>query len=218
MTPYYSDDLVTIYHGDCREWMPEADVIVTDPPYGIGFRNHAQRHTAPSSVRPRGRGYGRDWAAIVGDGQSFDPSPLLDRPAILWGANHYASRLPDSGGWRVWDKRRGGTVSPDMNGSHAELAWTNLDSTVRVFSYLWNGYQRDGEVGDHFHPTQKPIALMRWCIEQTTGVVLDPFMGSGSTLVGAKNAGRRAIGIEIEERYCEIAATRCAQEVLGLVG
>jgi len=214
MTPYYSDDLVTIYHGDSREWMPEADVVVTDPPYGIGFRNG--RVGVASAVRIAGGVYGRDWGTMVGDDQPFDPSGFVGRPAILWGANHYASRLPDSGGWLVWDKKRGATASQGMNGSDAELAWTNIGRAVRLFSYFWDGFRRDGEVGEHYHPTQKPVALMRWCVDLTTGTVLDPFMGSGTTLVAAKSMGRHAIGIEIEERYCEIAAQRCSQETLGL--
>ena len=218
MKPYYEDGAVTIYHGDCREWMPEADVIVADPPYGIRW-NSKGRIGAPSSVKTSGGVYGRDWGGIIGDDGPFDPSHLMAHPAkhrILWGANHYASRLPDSGGWLVWDKKRQGTAGRGFIGSDAELAWTDLGKTVRWFSYFWDGFRRDGEIHQHFHPTQKPVDLMAWCIGLAEGLVLDPYMGSGSTLLAAKQAGRRAIGIEIEERYCEIAAKRCSQETLGL--
>ena len=209
MTPYYSDDLVTIYNSDCREWMPEADVIVTDPPYGMAYRHGA---------RKGGLRFGQDEQAIVGDFEPFDPAFLLDHglPTVLFGANHFVDRLPAARGWLVWDKRDG-TASNDQ--SDAELAWTNVLSVARVYSARWSGAHRVGRErrDGRDHPNQKPVALMAWVLGfMPAGTVLDPFMGSGSTLVAAKEAGRRAIGIEIEERYCEIAANRCRQEVLGL--
>lgn len=210
MTPYYADDLVTIYHGDCREWMPEADVIVTDPPYGMGYQH---------GFRKDGRAMGNDGVTIVGDDKPFDPAPVLalGLPTVMWGGNHYADRLPAARGWLVWDKRDGDGPTDQ---SDAELAWTNVLSVVRVYSARWRGAMRQGreQREGRVHVNQKPVALMAWVLEfMPPGVVLDPFMGSGSTLVAAKNAARRAIGIEIEERYCEVAAQRCSQDVLGLL-
>lgn len=209
VTPYYQDDLVTIYHGDCREWMPEADVIVTDPPYGMAYRH---------GLRKGGVAYGNDGVTIVGDDEPFDPAPILARecPTVMWGANHYADRLPAARGWLVWDKRDGDGPTDQ---SDAELAWTNVLSVVRVYSARWRGAQRQGreQREGRQHINQKPVALMAWALGFVpSGVVLDPFAGSGSTLVAAKETGRRSIGIEIEERYCEVAAQRCSQEVLGL--
>jgi site-specific DNA-methyltransferase (adenine-specific) len=222
MKPYYQDSAVTIYHGDCREiiptlgWastveggleaVPSWDAILADPPYGINYKPL------------RGSNGSKKWGneIVTGDATPFDPAPLLirRRPTILWGANHYASKLPDSGGWLVWDKSPGG-IREGFIYSHAELAWTNLSSRVSKFSLEWQGSDRgDGEL--FLHPTQKPVALMRWCLAMLPGVVLDPFCGSGTTLRAAKDLGRKAIGIEIEEHYCEIAAKRCAQEVLEL--
>jgi site-specific DNA-methyltransferase (adenine-specific) len=215
MTPYYADDFVTLYHGDCRQMdlaALGADVIVTDPPYGIGW-----------DTRGRSRG-GQDFPAMVGDRDAFDPAFLLalELPTVVFGANHYADRLPPSPSWLVWDKR------PAMRSTHqadCELAWSNLGGPARMFRFTWSGghteiYVNRGELANgkrRYHPTQKPIALMTWVIGRCPkGTILDPFVGSGTTLLAAKRLGRHAIGIEIEERYCEMAARRCSQEVLGL--
>lgn len=213
VTPYYADDLVTIYHGDCREWMPEADAIVADPPYGVNLDT--------TGGRPGQQLYGR----ITGDDVAFDPSPLLalGLPTILWGANHFASRLPNTSGWLVWNKviydGSMGTRSMNKKQAEAELAWTNCVARPKGFRHLWDGVYRDSEHGTKYHPAQKPVELMCWCIGLlpiSSYLILDPYMGAGSVLVAAKSLNRKAIGIEIEERYCEIAARRCSQEVLGL--
>jgi site-specific DNA-methyltransferase (adenine-specific)/modification methylase len=137
---------------------------------------------------------------------------------VLFGPNHYATRLPDAGTWHVWDKREdlGSNMLAD-----AEFWWTSWASgPTRIFRHKWLGFHRPaGRTGDSFdHPTTKPVALMRHIIgEDRTppGVILDPYAGSGTTLRAAKDLGRHAIGVEIEERYCEIAAGRLAQEVLA---
>jgi len=220
---YYSDGTCTIYHGDCREvlpGLPRADLLIADPPYGIT----ARRGTADLNLYTKRfpNKWSRDTPPVTGDEAPFEPLHLLGaaRNHILFGANYYADRLPASSAWLVWDKRRGGTVNQAWNGAHAELAWTDFAFGVRVFSHLWTGYQRDSEVGEgSLHPTQKPVALMAWIIANWTqpgDVILDPYMGSGPVLRAAKDLGRRAIGIEIEERYCEIAVRRLGQEVLAL--
>lgn len=207
--PYYDQDGITIYHGDCREILPElgrVDVVITDPPYGIAH---------PTNYHERGRGklaQCRDYPPVHDDNKPFDPTPWLIYPCILWGANYYASKLPDSSGWLVWDKLR----PPTLDQATAELAWSNFVKGCRVFRFMWNGMLRDSNE-PLVHPTQKPEPLLTWCMSlpwTPAGTVLDPFMGSGTTLVAAKNLGRRAIGIEIEERYCEIAVRRLAQMCL----
>jgi site-specific DNA-methyltransferase (adenine-specific) len=208
MTPYYADDLVTIYHGDCREWTGRADAVVSDPPYGMGWDNKVTR----AEPRRRGTKTSRYGQTIVGDDQPFDPGPWLNySQVILWGANHYAPRLP-VGTTLVFVKRYETGFGSFL--SDAEIAWMKGGHGV----YCYRDMSMHGDSANRLHPSQKPLGLMRWCLEKTAGLVLDPFTGSGSTLVAAKSLGRRAIGIEIEERYCEIAATRCSQEVLGLVG
>lgn len=185
-------------------------LVLTDPPYGIAH---------PTNYASRGRGglaKCRDYAPVHGDKEAFDPRWLLTVGSgrILWGGNWYASRLPDSGGWLVWDKERPDTLDQ----ATCELAWTDCIKGVRRFRHLWNGMMRASRE-PLVHPTQKPIALMRWCLSLkwvSALPVLDPYMGSGPTLEAAKELGRPAIGIEIEERYCEIAARRLDQQVLRL--
>ena len=223
MKPYYEHNGITIYHGDCLEIMPQlepVDLVLTDPMY-----MNANIKTE-STQRNRGnvsKGIivkGNDWDDIQGLDKPFDPEPFLNYPnVILWGANHYCSRLPDNKRWLIWDKRK--DVKPDDN-SDCELAWTNKKGADRIFRYLWKGICREGREniaiqGSKYHPFQKPVALMKWCIKvsKTTGTIGDFQMGSGTTLVAAKELGRKAIGIEIEEKYCEIAVDRLRQEVFA---
>lgn len=218
MSPYYSDDHVTIYHGDCREILPTLpipDLVLADPPYGVGFVISEQIVGKGNKRITRG---GKP--PVIGDDEPFDPSHLLHYPRlVLFGANHYSDKLPASGGWIVWDKTGGGR-GPDNSFADVEMAWTTLRKTPTIYHHLWKGLVRDSEAGDKvLHPTQKPVALMALIIRDTTqpgDLVIDPYMGSGPTLRAAKDLGRKAIGIEVDERYCEIAARRMGQEVLAL--
>ncbi|AMU20844.1 DNA-methyltransferase [Mycobacteroides abscessus] len=198
MKPYYQDDLVTLFHGDCleiTEWLG-ADVLVTDPPYGLGDR-----------MTGAGK-WGKLWGSAP---PSWDAQAPIGIPemasgfeqAIVWGGNYF--QLPPRRGWLVWDK-----VVRNFTSGHCELAWTSLDQPVRAFSLATGHLANEGKM----HPTQKPLPLMQWCLAFTQGVVADPFSGSGSTLVAARNLGRRAIGVELEEKYCEIAARRLDQMIL----
>lgn len=216
--PYYDHAGIQIFHGDCRQILPQlpkVDLVLTDPPYGIKYR-HSGKNIRPipgRKTQPRALGV----EPIVGDDKKFDPRPLLNfgKDVILWGAHHYANLLPNSNGWLVWNKLDG--LSPSSFGD-CDLAWRKLGNSVRMFIYMWRGICQAGEKGKKLHPAQKPLELMRWCIMQSGKLetVLDPFMGSGTTLRAAKDLGRKAIGIEIEEKYCEIAAKRLSQEVLAL--
>lgn len=230
LKPYYDDgNGIVIYHGDCREILPHlepVDLVLTDPPYGGGLAvDFAERFKTKAGKwwKNTDRGKQQRHTPIIGDDSPFDPSAVIEfksNAKVLWGANWYANRLPDSGGWWIWDKRGGDrdVSAAEWPMSEAELAWTNVGKGVRMFRHTWFGLIRDSERGQHNHPTQKPLELMKWCIEmsRTDGTILDPFMGSGTTLRAAKDLGRKAIGIEIEEKYCEIAVKRLAQEVLAL--
>ncbi len=210
MKPYYQDSAVTIYHGDCREILPElpkVDLVLTDPPYGVNWNTDYTRFTGE-------RGINQKYPPVFDDDKPFDPLPWIKfNESILWGANCYSDKLP-RGSWLVWDKRfRNGEAFL----ADAEVAWWSWGHGVYIYAQTWQGSSKAGETERH-HPTQKPEGLMRWCIEKMHfgTPILDPFMGSGTTLRAAKDLGRKAIGIEIEEKYCEIAAKRMAQEVLPL--
>ena len=135
----------------------------------------------------------------------------------MWGANHYAQRLP-RGRWLAWNKL--GHCEPWDSFSDVEFAWCSERGADRIFSLLWKGLAQGEKIGggERFHPTMKPIALMQWCLGflPDAETILDPFMGSGTTLRAAKDLRRKAIGIELEEKYCEIAVKRLRQEVLPL--
>ena len=212
MKPYYKDDAVTIYHGDCREILPElskADLVVTDPPYGMNWNTNSSRFSGGTDPKRRGGVANKD--GIIGDTREFNPLPFVSYPhVIMWGSNHYAEHLP-VGTTLVWIKRLEAAFGSFL--SDAELAWMKGGHGV----YCFRDLSMNAEANRRIHPTQKPLSLMRWCIKKsgsTDGLILDPFMGSGTTLRAAKDLGRKAIGIEIEEKYCEIAANRMMQEVL----
>jgi len=198
--PYYEHDGSTIYHGDCREILPTlepVDLVLTDPPYGIG----ANKMTLGSGKHSFHRGASWDDEAPV---EIIKTLPNLAGECCVWGGNYFAHSFPEVNSWLVWHKMNDG-----RSFSEAEMAWTNYAPQLRVFSkYAARRLKQ--------HPTEKPIEIMRWSLSfsKTAGTILDPFMGSGTTLRAAKDLNRNAIGIEIEERYCEIAAKRLAQGVL----
>lgn len=210
--PRYNKDGVTLYCADFRNVLTAIDgsfgVVITDPPYGI-------KH--PVNYKTRGRrqlAECKDYPEILEDDRKFNPSPFLHYPCCFWGGNYFADKLPPSSGWLVWDKLR-----PDsLDQSTCELAWTNFVKGVRRFQYLWNGMIRDGDES-LYHPMQKPIALMKWIFQLSwtpAGCTLDPFMGSGTTGVAAVQLGRRFIGIEIDEKYYQIAEKRIREAQMQL--
>jgi DNA modification methylase len=212
MTPYYEDSAVTIYHGDCQEilaGLPSVDLVLTDPPYGIKEAAGKNRSRIQLAMP---RDYGNlTWDNLPPSKDLLDPVIAQGKWAIVWGGNFFG--LPASSCWLVWDKDNSGDFAD------CELAWTNLKSAVRKFKWRWNGMLQENMTrkDSRSHPTQKPLALMKWCIGLAGPVstVIDPFMGSGTTLRAAKDIGLTAIGIDREERYCELAAKRMSQEVFA---
>lgn len=211
--PYYDSDGITIYNADCRKvlpWIEPVDLLLTDPPYGIG---EARKDNASRSCLAQSKDYGRaDWDDAPPPRWFIEAAKESASTQILWGGNYYG--LEPASCWLVWDKDNGANDFADC-----ELAWTNMAKAVRKFKWRWQGMLQEhgGDKKEHrVHPTQKPLALMRWCLSLVPDAetVLDPFMGSGTTLAAARLEGRKAIGIEINEKYCEAAANRLAQRTL----
>jgi len=205
--PYFKDDSVFIINADCRDILPllpnkYIDLCLTDPPYVIGL--------VQNSNRMQSLGY----KEIYGDTTSIDLTLILNHSVnqIIFGGNYFS--LPVSSGWIVWDKQDGKSI----DFGDAELIWTSFNEPVRIIKHVWDGFRRDSDWGlKREHPSQKPTGLiMELLIKREFDLILDPFMGSGTTLRAAKNLGRKAFGIEIEEKYCEIAAKRMSQTVMDL--
>lgn len=219
--PYYQDDQVTLYHGDClevTEWL-DADVLVTDPPYGIGwtvpegaFNKHLgkRRHgVGHRGIANDGDCAARDYAlglwgpgkpAIVFGALNTAP-PMGSRQTVVWHKPDNSGIFGCIGGWRR------DTEAVFLLGKWAQLP-AQRSSVIRSNAKALAVYVRRG------HPHSKPIDIMEQLIDTAPGVVADPFAGSGSTLVAARNLGRKAIGVEVEERYCEIIAKRLDQMCL----
>ena len=216
-TPYYQDEHVTLYHGDCltehREWL-DADVLVTDPPYGMGY------------VESRSTTRGNKFIPVGGDGDLVARDNALaawgDGPALVFGTWR-VSRPAGTRQLIVWDKGE----SPGMG--DLTMPWGPGHEEVYVLGHGWTGKRRTNvyrvptigaaSANRPDHPTPKPVPLMEQLIERCPpGAIADPFAGSGATLVAARNLGRRAIGVELEERYCEVIAKRLQQGAFDLAG
>lgn len=204
MKPYYQDEAVTIYHGDCLTATVQPDYIVTDPPYGMAYES------------------GWSGAAVRGDGDCTVRDMALEKwrgvPAIVFGRWN-VPRPVDTATVLIWDKGDW----PGMG--NLAIPWGPSTEEIYIIGCGFVGRRKGSILRDtrrpsqySSHPTEKPIGLMIQLVGSIPcgSLVLDPFMGSGSTLRAAKDLGRKAIGIEIEERYCEIAARRMSQEAMAL--
>lgn len=197
----------TLYLADCMDVMPylgRVDALVTDPPYGINYDKSA----ASASGKKSGKGFGfkgeykkTEWDSSTCD-EAIELAISIAGHSVIFGGNYYD--LPPTSCWLIWDKEING------NFADAEMAWTNLKKPVRLKRHMWNGGIRKGQEPRNAHPTQKPIDVMRWCLTHIpdSKLILDPFMGSGTTGVACVKEGRSFIGIELDEDYFEIACKR----------
>jgi len=217
MKPYYQDDSCTIYNGDCLEVMKEFkdnqfDLCLTDPPYGINENN--KQNLSRSNITAC-RDYGNyKWdKKRIGD-EYFLEIKRVSKNQIIFGGNYYGSILGDTSCYIVWDKDNGKSDFADC-----ELAWTSFKSAVRIYKYKWQGMLQGNTKckEKRVHPTQKPLPVINWILNKyskDTDIILDPFLGSGTTARACKDLGRKCIGIEISKEYCDIAVKRLGQEVL----
>jgi len=225
-TPEILSDNCTIILGDSLQVLPTLtgiDAVVTDPPYGINFQHGGggKKNFGEINTKP-----------IHGDDAPFDPGHILQfagvklkgasfagMPVLMFGADHYASRLPDGGAWYTWDKSCG--MGPASSFADAEYMWATRRNPRRIYRHLWMGCTRAGEGSSanqkRLHVSQKPVELMMWCIETCRiGIgktILDPYMGSGSTGVAALRTGRKFVGVEIDEENYIIARERLLKEI-----
>jgi DNA modification methylase len=207
---YYYTDNGILFYSDCLDILPEleqADLVIADPPYGL--KENAYRVASRTKLVAT-TDYGDfEWDSKPATQEEIKAIISAGKNAIIWGGNYF--HVEPSRGWLVWDKMNSG------NFADCELAWTNLKTSVRILSFMWNGMLRQGEARGkkRTHPAQKPVELMLWCMSFVPDIqfVIDPYLGSGSTAVGAEILGIKWAGIEISEKYCEIAAKRIELEV-----
>lgn len=197
--PYYQEDGISIYHGDCQELLAtlgKFDLLLTDPPYGI----NAPKQKMGSGQQKFYRG-NLDWDSMI---PNLAPIIKICDWQCIWGGNYFTHQLPANNHWLIWDKN-----NANRSFSEAELAWTNFGCQTRIKTHHRGNEKKQ-------HPTMKPLAVMRWCIKLApkANTIFDPFMGSGTTLLAAKLDGLNCTGCDLEERYCEIAADRLRQGVL----
>jgi site-specific DNA-methyltransferase (adenine-specific) len=204
------DGRIRLICGDAlevRDSLPPIDAVIADPPYGMNWNTDSKRFTG-------GKGYhDKSSARVMGDDKPFDPSPWLDYPrVVLWGSNHFGNRLP-IGSTLVWLKKRMDKLGVIL--SDCEVAWERGGHGVYAFRCVWDGCARESENRQHYHPTQKPAVLMRWCIERNTEageLVLDPYAGSGTTAVACVQSDRRCIAIERDPEHFATAIARLKAE------
>lgn len=204
-----------LYHGDCLEILPTLEAasvgaVITDPPYGINL-DKGFSATGKAGIIPRAgsvREYNGNWDKSRPDKKIFQILIALDKPMLIFGGNYFSDYLPVGGHWLVWDKLN---TMPTF--SDAELIWTSFPrNSVKIFKYSTNGMF--AKEHDREHPTQKPVGVMKWILERYTepgDIILDPFMGSGTTGVAAVQTGRNFIGIEMDKKYFDIAERRISQ-------
>ena len=198
----------TLYLGDCMDILPtlsKVDAVITDPPYGI---NENSKKVASRGKLAAPKDYGDfDWDKAPPSNELIDLIRTKGQHQAFFGGNYFT--LPPTSCWLVWDKLNG-----DNDFADCELAWTNWDKAVRRLQWRWNGMIRQGNE-ERYHPTQKPLEVMKWVITlcPKSETILDPFMGSGTTGVAAIQMGRKFIGIEREPKYFDIACKRIEQAV-----
>ena len=211
--PKYRDEFVALYHAGCEGVLarvkPDKNTtIISDPPYGIKWVH---------SHNP---------VPIIGDDKPFDPSHLLAHRCVLFGGQHYHTRLPAKGSWVIWDKRcphcggrdacKVGSCHTNNQGDYEDI-WCSSHTHRTIYRHYWNGWGKASEKGiQRIHPTQKPVLLMGYLISDFTSpgdLVIDPYAGSCSTLLAARASGRYAIGIELDKRYIAPAIRRLKEGV-----
>jgi len=221
MKPYYQDEWVTIYLGDCRDILPtleKVDLVLTDPPYGVSHKKKGEPYMAGDNINQLPLVLPLFYKVIKEDGGFFVfSSTEYLREALLAFQTYFKMH-----NIIIWDKQV--PIYPHHT-SHFKLQYEPIIYGSRGLHYLKKNRGSDivrcaiDRGNNRVHPTQKPVELLLELLKATDDSkvdILDPFLGSGSTAIAAKKLNRKCIGIEIEEKYCEIAAKRCSQSVMRL--
>lgn len=205
--------------GDCLELMKElednsVDLVLTDPPYGIGESNE-KNATRGTLTKPTDYGH-YEWDNAIPEKEIFDEIFRISKHQIIFGGNYFLDYLTPTSCFIVWDKCNGASDFADC-----ELAWTSFNSAVRIFKYRWAGMLQENmkKKEDRVHPTQKPIPLFKWILENYSNkgdLILDPFLGSGTTLRACRETNRQGIGFEKEAKYEPIIRKRIMADIPSL--
>ncbi len=195
-----------IIHGDCINYLrnlptKSIDLVVTDPPYGVNIASRGRIGNGKVFAQ-------KSWDKETPSAEYFHEIRRVSKNQIIWGGNYFTDHLPRSRCWLVWHKKDG---LPRNTFADCELAWTSFDRNSLVFNCRWAGFVRDSREERVAHPTQKALAVMKWCIEEFSApldTILDPYLGSGTTAVAAKLLGRTFVGIERDAEYIAIAKQR----------
>jgi len=206
---------IRLYNGDCMEYMPELEdnayeLAIVDPPYGIGASGEMGAKECDRWNNPKLTGYKKkEWDNNIPEREYFNELKRVSKNQIIWGANHFSNNIEESRGWIVWDKKRSG------NYSKCELAYSSFDKPISLFEYLWNGFQKAKPI-KRIHPTQKPVALYRWLLQnyaEEGDKILDTHGGSFSLAIACEMEGFKLDIIELDEDYYNSAVTRFEQHV-----
>jgi DNA modification methylase len=216
---YYEEESTCIINSDCRDVLPQldkVDLVLTDPPYTddfmkLDYSTGRKHHAGLAGIKHL---YISDELSNPPSKEDLDLIRKSSQNQIIFGGNYFADRLPPSSCWLVWDKETAG------NFADCELCWTSFTYAVRKFTFKWSGMLQEDMKNKEFryHPTQKPVGLLKQIVTQygnNAQIILDSYMGSGSTLIASKQLGVKSIGIEISEKYCEIAVKRLQQSVMN---
>jgi site-specific DNA-methyltransferase (adenine-specific) len=208
---YYETENGILYNADCLDMLKQipdnsVDLVLTDPPYGIGITK--QKTVGGGSKRYKVRQINNiDWDVRV-DNLVFDLIFKVSNNQIIWGGNYYINYLYPTRCMLVWYKRDG---LPIRSFADCEIAWTSFDKNSMVFNCRWDGFIRDSREKKTGHPTQKALELFKWCVSEFSNendLILDPFLGSGTTAVACEMLNRKWIGIELNKEYCDIIVER----------
>jgi len=220
----FEDMIGKVIQGDCLDVMRDIpdksiDLILTDPPYGINVINGGKSFGSIGGGKPFGSIGGgnlvdvKKYAPIINDDIKVDLTEIfrISKNQVIFGGNYFD--LPISKGWIVWDKKCKNNWADNF--SDGELAWTSFDRPLKIYRHLWMGLIQEGKTENKYHPTQKPLQLIEYIVREyskETDLILDPFLGSGTTAVACERLNRRWIGIEIEPSYVKTARERIKQE------